>query len=448
MRAICFCFRVHQPFRLRLYRFFEIGNDHYYYDDFANETAMRKMADRCYLPANRLLLNLISKFPGQFKVSFSISGIALEQFRLYAPEVLESFQLLARTGQVEFLGETYSHSLVSLISREHFEEQAARQRELIKTCFGQVPEVFCNTELIYSDELGAAVASMGYRAMLAEGAKHILGWKSPNYLYCNALNPRLKVFLRNFRLSDDLAFRFSNQSWNEYPLTPQKFIRWMNANPRDEIINLVMNYAVLGDLQPESSGIFLFMEELAALVMHDKGLKFATPSEVAGAYQPIAQVTVPVASSWADEECDLTAWLGNEMQQEALRKLYEMDERIGRVRDEMLRHDWCCLQACSHFRYMSTKFFSAGKLQYTDNPYESPYAAFINYMNVLNDFKIRLNSLVPEKPVDKEVAVLTRLLEEKDEELRRYAREVKSLQTRKKARKVLRLKTKQRSSET
>ncbi|MEL7587249.1 MAG: glycoside hydrolase family 57 protein [Prolixibacteraceae bacterium] len=432
MRAVCFNFQVHQPFRFRRYRFFDIGNDHYYYDDFTNETVMRKAADQSYLPVNTLLLKLIKKFPDRFKVSFSISGIAMEQFRLYAPEVLESFKELAGTGQVEFLSETYSHSMAALKNKELFAQQVRKHDDLIMNWFGQKPQVFANTELIYSDEIGAMVASMGFKAMLAEGAKHVLGWKSPNYLYCNAINPRLKVLMRNFRLSDDIAFRFSNQSWNEYPLTARKFTKWLNSNPNDEIINLFMNYEALGKLQPESTGIFRFIEELPGEILRDKGLKFATPSEIAEEYQPIAAVSVPNATSWADEERDLTAWLGNEMQQEAFNKLYEMHDRMKRVDDEALIKDWDALQVSDHFYYMCTKFFSDGEVHTYFNPYESPYEAFINYMNVLSDFKIRLNSVAPESHVDQEIAALTRLLEEKDERLKKYAIEIKSLQMRKK----------------
>jgi len=430
MRAICFCFQVHQPFRFRRYRFFDIGNDHYYYDDFTNETVMRKVANHSYLPMNNLLLRLINKHQGKFKVSFSISGIALQQFALYAPEVLESFQVLARTGEVEFLAETYSHSLVSLKDRQVFADRVRKHDDLILKYFGQKPAVFSNTELIYSDEIGAAVASMGYKAMLAEGAKHVLGWKSPNYLYCNAINPRLKVLMRNLRLSDDIAFRFSNSSWNEYPLTPQKFVKWLNANPNDEIVNLFMNYETMGELQPQSTGIFKFMEELPDEVIKDKELKFATPSEIADEYQPIAAVSVPNATSWADEERDLTAWLGNEMQQEAFNKLYEMQDRMRRVQDEALIKDWDALQVSDHFYYMCTKFFSDGEVHTYFNPYESPYEAFINYMNVLSDFKIRLNSAVPENQIEQEIAALVKLLEEKEEKLKKYAGEVKSLQAR------------------
>lgn len=431
MRAICFNFQVHQPFRFRRYRFFDIGNDHYYYDDFSNETTLRKVADHCYLPANNLLLELIKKHKGKFKVSFSITGTALDQFELYAPEVLDSFQDLAATGQVEFLSETYSHSLVSLKYKELFAAQVKKHDDLIETYFGQRPTVFRNTEMVYSDEIGAMVTDMGFKAMLTEGPKHILGWKSPNYLYCNAINPRLKVLMRNFRLSDDLSFRFSNQAWNEYPLTPAKFINWMNANPKDEIINLFMDYETFGERQRESTGIFKFLEEFPAAVFKQPDLKFATPSEIAEQFQPISMVSVPHPISWADEERDLTAWLGNEMQQEAFNKLYDLHSRMNRVTDEELNKDWNYLQISDHFYYMSTKFFSDGAIHNHVNPYESPYEAFINYMNVLSDFELRLNNFVPESKADKDIAALTKLLEEKEEKLRKYQLEIKNLQTKK-----------------
>ena len=432
MKAICFNFQVHQPFRYRRYRFFDIGNDHYYYDDYSNETVLRNLAERSYLPANKLMLELINKYKGKFKVSFSITGTALEQFEMYAPEVLDSFIELARTGQVEFLSETYSHSLVSLKNQEVFKDQVRRHGELIEKYFGQKPSVFRNTEMIYSDEIGALVADMGYKGMLTEGPKHILGWKSPNFVYCNAINPRLKVLMRNFKLSDDLAFRFSSEGWSEYPLTAKKFVDWMGADEKDEIINVFLDYESFGIRQKEESGIFDFLEELPKVVGRKSDLKFATPSEVIDEYQPISVVSVPYSISWADEERDLTAWLGNEMQQEAFNKLYELQDRVLQVTDEALLKDWSYLQASNHFYYMSTKFFSDGAVTSYSNPYESPYEAFINYMNVLSDFKLRLNALVPKDRVDQEVASLNKLLEEKEAKLLKYEAELKKLREPKK----------------
>ena len=275
MRTICLYFQVHQPFRFRGYRFFDIGNDHYYYDDYSNESILDKVAKKCYLPANSLMLDLINKYPGDFKVAFSISGIAMEQFQLYAPEVLESFKKLANTGQVEFLSETYAHSLSSLHSGEEFRRQVEAHREQIRSHFGQDPVVFRNTELIYSDEIGAKVADMGFKAMLTEGAKHVLGWKSPNYLYCNSINPKLKLLLKNFKLSDDIAFRFSNKGWPEYPLTAEKFVGWLNQVPRnEEVINLFMDYETFGEHQWKETGIFDFLAALPEMVFRNSPFSF------------------------------------------------------------------------------------------------------------------------------------------------------------------------------
>ncbi len=435
MRAICFNFRVHQPFRYRRYRFFDIGNDHYYYDDYSNETILRKVADRCYLPVNKLMLGLIKKYKGKFKISFSITGTVLEQFELYAPEVLESFQALAKTGQVEFLSETYSHSLVSLKNRDAFEAQIKKHDDLIEKFFGQKPKVFRNTEMIYSDEIGAVIADLGFKAMLTEGPKHVLGWKSPNFLYCNVINPRLKVLMRNFKLSDDIGFRFSNEAWNEYPLTAGKFVNWICDDEKDEIFNLFLDYESLGEHQSEETGILDFMKDLPAQVFKKKNLKFATPTEITEEYQPISAVSVPYNISWADEERDLTAWLGNEMQHEAFDNLYELQDRIAQVQDEALLKDWNFLQVSDHFYYMSTKFF-AGNNGRNINPFESPYEAFINYMNVLSDFKLRLNSIVPKNKVDQELSALQRIIDSKEEKIKKYEAELKKLKVTKRTKKA------------
>ncbi len=432
MRAICFYFQVHQPFRYRKYRFFDIGNDHYYYDDFANESILRKVADRCYLPANKLMLELIKKYKGKFKIAYSISGLALEQFELYAPEVLDSFKALAETGQVEFLSETYSHSLVALKNKELFIRQIQEHDALIEKYFGQKPTVFRNTELIYSDEIGQTIADLGFKAMLTEGAKHILGWKSPDYLYVNAINPRLKVLMRNYKLSDDIAFRFSNQGWNEYPLTADKFVRWMNVKPKDEIFNLFMDYETFGEHQGVETGIFKFLEALPGEVMKDGKLQFATPSEVAEKFQPISVVNVPHTISWADEERDLTAWLGNQLQHEAFNKLYDLSERMQNVTDPDLIKDFNFLQASDHFYYMCTKFFSDGEVHKYFNPYETPYEAFINYMNILNDFGLRLDKVAPTREIDKEIKALKHIIEKKDKKISKYEAELKALQSKKK----------------
>ena len=420
MKSVCLFFQVHQPFRHRHYRFFDIGNDHYYYDDYSNETIMRRIAEKCYLPTNQLLLKLADQMEGKFKVAFSITGLALEQFELYAPEVTESFQKLAKTGCVEFLSETYSHSLASLTDWNIFKKQVQLHDHLVFRLFGHQPRVFKNTEMIYSDEIGAQIADMGFQAMLTEGAKHVLGWKSPNFLYVNAINPRLKILMRNFKLSDDISFRFSNTNWSEYPLTADKFVSWLEKlDKKEEVVNLFLSYESFGERQPKESGIFAFLEQLSLKINETPGLKFVTPSEIIEEIQPVSAVNVPHLISWADEERDLTAWLGNGMQKEAFEKLYNLGKQMEKCSDPVLNKEWNHIQGSDHFYYMSTKFFSDVEVHRSFNPFGSPYEAFINYMNVLSDFKIRLNSFVPESEVENEIAALHRIIDEKEEKIRK-----------------------------
>jgi alpha-amylase len=422
MRTICLYFQIHQPFRLKRYRFFDIGKDHYYYDDYSNESILRRVSDQSYLKANHVLLDALNAHKGKFKIAFSISGPVLDQFELYAPEVLESFQKLAATGSVEFLCETDSHSLVSLANREEFEKQVNTHRTKIYRIFGQNPTVFRNTELIYSDQIGADVANMGFEGMITEGAKQILGWKSPNYLYCNALNPRLKLLLRNFKLSDDLSFRFSNHHWNQYPLTTEKFATWLNIiDKKEENINIFIDYETFGGRQPRESGILDFIKFLPTTVFKMTDYNFSTPSEIIRNQQPIASVSVPSPISWADEERDITAWLGNDLQKEAFSKLYKLCDLIKDCQDPKILIDWKYLQSSDHFYYMSTKFFSDRPSYSYVNPFDSPYDAFINFMNVLSDFTLRVQKAVEnnEKNVPN-VNDLLRLLDEKDHLLAQY----------------------------
>jgi alpha-amylase len=428
MKSVCLNFQIHQPFRYRKYRFFDIGNDAYYYDDFANETFMRKVADHSYLPANKIILEQIHKHKGKFKVTYSLSGTVIDQFKLYAPEVIDSFAELAATGCVEFLSETYGNSLVSLTDGGLFESQVKAHDNLIEQLFGQRPKVFRNTELIYSDELGDLVQKMGFEAMITEGAKHVLGWKSPNYLYCNGLNPRLKVLMRNFRFSDDLSFRFSNKAWNEYPLTAEKYAGWMASLPQEEeVVNVFINYEAFGQLHPKSSGIFDFLKNLPSAILKTGKLQFSTPSEVIANLQPVSAVHVLYPISWADEERDLSAWLGNELQKEAFDKLYQLKDRVALCKDSILLKDWDYLQTIDHFYYMCTKFFSDGEVHKYFNPYSTPYEAFINYMNILSDFKIRLNALVPESVKDLEITNLKELVNSKSKKLEFAEKELKQV---------------------
>ncbi|MBN2698089.1 MAG: glycoside hydrolase family 57 protein [Bacteroidales bacterium] len=420
MRTICLYFQVHQPFRFRRYRFFDIGNDHYYYDDYLNESILRKVADKSYLPTNKLMLELIKKYKGKFKFSLSISGIAVEQFKLYAPEVLESFRELADTGCVEFLSETYAHSLASMKNEEEFLRQIELHRDLIRKEFGQEPVIFRNTELIYSDEIGQTVSRLGYKGMLTEGAKHVLGWKSPNYLYCNALNPKLKLLLKNFKLSDDIAFRFSNKGWVEYPLTAEKFVSWLNQIPANEdTVNLFMDYETFGEHQWKETGIFEFLKAFPEQVFKHSKFTFNTPSELVSRLQVIAAANVPYPISWADEERDLTAWLGNEMQHEAFNKLYSLQDKVYQSDEKSLIQDFMYLQVSDHFYYMSTKFFSDGAVHSYFNPYNTPYEAFINFMNILSDFEIRVNAAVSVR-VDDDLVRLSKIIQEKDKEIQKY----------------------------
>ncbi len=389
-RTLCLYFQVHQPIRLRKYHFFDIGKNSDYYDDFANRSLTRKIAERCYLPANRMILDLIRRYGKNFKVSFSITGLAVEQFRMYAPEVIDSFKELAATGCVEFLAETYSHSLACLVDEKEFKYQVKRHTDLMKELFGVKPVTFRNTELVYSDEIGEAVAGMGYTTMLTEGARHILGWKSPDYVYTNSINPKLKLLLKNFRLSDDIAFRFSDKSWDQWPLTADKYAMWLESAD-GEIVNLFMDYETFGEHQGADTGIFDFFAALPEQILKNTNFEFLTPHEAAGKHQPVAPLHVPYPISWADEERDLTAWLGNELQNEAFEELYKIRPKVYALKNEDLLRDFDRLQASDHFYYMCTKLFSDGAIHQYFTPYDTPYEAFINYMNVLSDFIVRVD---------------------------------------------------------
>ena len=389
--SICLYFQVHQPDRLRQYRFFDIGKDSHYFDDFSNRTIVRRVAEKCYLPMNAIMLENINKLGKSFKIAYSISGSAIEQFEQYAPEVLDSFKALAATGCVEFLAETYTHSLASLVSKDEFKKQVELHSKAIEKHFGKKPKCFRNTELIYSDEIGEMVYKLGFKGMLTEGAKHILGWKSPNYVYSNANNPKLKVLLRNFTLSDDIAFRFSDKGWNEWPLDTNKFTSWVaDQASKDEIINLFMDYETFGEHQSAASGIFDFMRALPEALLNNANVEFVTPSEAIKKHDAVSPINVPFSISWADEERDTSAWLGNELQNEAFSKLYDLSDRVLALQDDKITKDYMKLQESDHFYYMCTKFFSDGAVHTNFNPYDTPYEAFINYMNVLSDLIIRI----------------------------------------------------------
>lgn len=426
MKTICFYFQIHQPFRLKRYRFFDIGNDHYYYDDFNNEEIMHRIAQRSYIPANYTLLEMIKNSNGKFKVAFSISGIALEQLEIYVPEFIDSMKELAKTGCVEFLSETYAHSLASLKDPIEFANQIKMHDDKIEALFGQRPKVFRNTELIYSDDIACQIADMGFKGCITEGAKHILGWKSPNYLYNSAAAPKLKLLLKNYKVSDDISFRFSNYEWSEYPLTADKFIGWIANTPESEqIVNLFMNYETLGELQPRETGIFEFMKALPRFA-EEKGISFATPTEIISKVKPVDSLSMPYPISWADEERDTSAWLGNVLQNEAFEKLYSVAERVRLCDDRRLKQDWNYLQTSDHFYYMCTKHFNDGAVHSHYSPYETPYEAFTNYMNVLSDFIVRVEAQYPAEIENEELNALITTIKNQASEIEILQKELKS----------------------
>ena len=389
MPSVCFYFQVHQPLRLRHYTVFD--SNHQYFDDFKNASVCRKVANKCYLPANRLILDLIRRFDGQFKVAYSITGVLLEQLQHYCPEVLSTFDALAETGCVEFLGETYYHSLSFLYSRNEFVEQINKHSEIIDHFFGQQPRIFRNTELIYNNELAALIEAMGqFDAIITEGADHILGARSPNFVYEPQHCRHVKLLLKNYSLSDDIAFRFSNRDWPEWPLTAEKFARWISdVNGNGNVVNLFMDYETFGEHQWEDTGIFNFVQHLPEQILAHPDNDFKTPSEVVESYHPVDTVNVPHIISWADTERDLSAWLGNAMQSNAIHELYRLERQIKSTEDPKIISDWRRLQASDHFYYMCTKYFADGDVHKYFNPYDSPYDSYMNFMNVLDNLQSR-----------------------------------------------------------
>ena len=420
MKTICFYFQIHQPFRLRRYRFFDIGNNHYYYDDFQNEEIFHRISEKCYLPANRAIMEMIRKSGGKFKVAFSISGTALEQMEIYAPEVIDSFRELAGLGCVEFLAETYAHSLASLGDPEEFKAQVRMHTEKVKALFGVEPKVFRNTELIYSDDISELVYELGFEGMLTEGAKHVLGWKSPNYVYASAIRPQLKLLLKNDRFSEDLSIRFDDHSWKEYPLTADKYISAISATAEGEkIINAFMNYEVLGSMHAADTGIFDFFKALPQYAERND-ITFSLPSEIFAQTRPVDSISVPYPMSWVDEEKDCSSWLGNVLQQEAFRKLNEISERVRLCENRRIKQDWIYLQSSDHLYYMSTKHYNLF------SPYDNPYDAFNNYMNVLSDFILRVEAQFPSSIENEELNSLLPTIQNQGDEITRLKKELEA----------------------
>ncbi len=425
MKNICFYFQIHQPFRLKRYRFFDIGTDHYYYDDFNNEESIRHLVLTSYLPANQTILEMIKSSNGKFKCTFSISGPAIEQFEQYAPEVIDSFKELAATNSVEFLVEPYAHSLASIFDAAEFQRQVEKHTDKIKELFGKNPTAFRNSELIYSDEIGELVAKMGYKTMLIEGARHVLGWRSPNYVYTHSYMPKLKLLIRNYKLSDDIAFRFSDRSWTDFPLTAEKYIDWIANMPEEEqVVNIWMGYEAFGELQRKESGIFEFLKVLPYHAM-ERNLTFTTPSEVTEKNKPIDSVKVLFPIGWSGEEKDISVWTGNNLQNEALQKLYSVGERVRLCTDRTLLRDWLNLQTTDHFRYMSHK-------DSWGSNYENAYEAFMNYMNILADFMQRVDNQYPTTIENEELNELLKTIYNREQEIDTLKKEIKKLKVVKK----------------
>ena len=389
MASVCFYFQVHQPYRLRHYTIFDNSSD--YFDEAKNAEICRKVANKCYLPANQLLLELIEKYQGKYRVAFSITGTVLEQFQQYMPSVLESFQRLAATGCVEFLAETYYHSLSFLYSRNEFVEQIDTHRQTVRELFGQNPRVFRNTELVYNNKLAETVEQIGgFDAILCEGADHILGYRSPNFVYRPPNSGSLKLLLKNYRLSDDIAFRFSNRNWSEWPLKADKFSSWINSvNGNGYVVNLFIDYETFGEHQWQDTGVFEFMRHLPMEILRHPDNDFKTPTEVVAAFDAVDVLDVPNLVSWADTERDLSAWLGNPMQQNAIVELYKLESIVKELNNNEMLTSWRRLQGSDHFYYMCTKYFADGDVHKYFNPYDSPYDSFINFMNILDNLKQR-----------------------------------------------------------
>ncbi|MGM9698050.1 MAG: alpha-amylase [Prevotella sp.] len=426
MKTICLYFEIHQIIHLKRYRFFDIGIDHYYYDDYENERSITEIAERSYMPALNTIGDMIRENNGQFKVAFSISGVGMEQLETHAPQVIAKLQELNETGCVEFLAEPYSHGLSSLANEEAFAADVKKQAQKMKDYFGKQPTVLRNSSLIYSDDIGGQVAAMGFKGMLTEGAKHVLGWKSPHYLYHCNVAPNLKLLLRDVELSDDISLRFNNSDWEGYPLFADNYINRIAAFPEEEqLINIFMELSALGMAQPLSSNILEFLKALPSCAK-EKGIVFSTPSEICSKMKSVASIDVPDTLSWVDEERDVSCWLGNAMQREAFEKLYSVADRVRIVSDPRLSQDWDYLQASNNFRFMTTKPSNVGLDR---GIYSGPFDAFTNYMNILGDFISRVQALYPEEIDNEELNALMTTIRNQGDEIEMKDKEIIRLKT-------------------
>ena len=429
MKSVCFYFKIHQPYRLKRYRFFDIGNDHYYYDDFANDDIITRVAEQSYMPMCDTILDMIRDTNGEFKCAIAISGTAIEQLQMYVPECIDKLKQLAATGCVEFLSGTYAHSLAALEDPEEFRREVIMHDEMISRNFGLKPTTFADTELIYDDDIASMVYGMDFKNCLTVGAKHVLGWKSPNYIYSAATAPELKLLLTNDKLADDVARNFNNPEWPEYPLTADRYMDWIAALPQEEqVVNLFFSMDTFGSFLPASTGIFQFMKALPQFAK-ERGISFATPSEACAKLKPVGEISVPYPISDIDEARDVSAWKGNTLQNEALNKLYAVAERVSLCDDRKLKQDWEYLQSSDHFYYMSTKNLADGASHAAFSPYDSPFAAFTNYMNVLADFLVRVSEQFPESVDNEELNPLLLTIKNQSQEIASLNKELKTLRT-------------------
>ena len=426
MKTICLYFEIHQNIQLKRYRFFDIGTDHYYYDDYENERIINDIAERSYMPALNAIGEMIKENGNYFKVAFSLSGVGIEQLEIHAPQVLEKLQELNETGCVEFLAEPYSHGLASLANEESFAKEVKRQCQKMTEYFGQTPKVLRNSSLIYSDDIGNQAAQMGFKGMLTEGAKHVLGWKSPHYVYNCSLAPNLKLLLRDVSLSDDISLRFNNRDWEGYPLFADTYMDKIAHFPEEEkVVNIFMELSAIGVAQPLSSHIIDFLKALP-ICAKERGITFATPTEICDTFRSVSALDVPDTLSWTDEERDVSSWLGNPMQREAFNKLYGVADRVRIADDPRINQDWDYLQASNNFRQMTTK---PSNIFVDRGIYSSPFDAFTNYMNILGDFISRVNSLYPEDVDNDELSSLLTTIKNQDEEIDMKTKEILRLQT-------------------
>ncbi len=424
MKTICLYFEIHQNIHLKRYRFFDIGTDHYYYDDYENERSIVDTAEKSYIPSLKALIEMAEENKGFFKCALSLSGCSIELLEIHAPQVIELIQKLVATGCCEILAETYSHGLSSLANEKCFKQEVKNLCDKVKNVFGVEPKIFRNSALIYTDDIGRMVSEMGFKGMITEGAKHILGWKSPHFLYSCGEAPKLKLLLRDCSLSEDISYRFNDSSWQEYPLFADTYMNWIASQPQEEqIYNIFMELCALGVFQPLSSNILEFMKALPGQAK-EKGITFSTPSEICSKFKAAGTFSAQYPVTWVDEERDISPWLGNDMQREAFNKLYKIADRILILNDKRIKQDWDYLQATNNFRFMSTKPSSDGAYR---GIYDSPYDAFTNYMNIISDFTTRVNNLYPDTD-NEELSALLTTIRNQEEELTLKDKEIEKLQ--------------------